>query len=54
MIVAVKQLNQLLQEGRDLVDFLNEIEIMRYVLLPPRLSALTFAASVDSKCHSCV
>jgi len=29
MIVAVKQLNQLLQEGRDLLDFLNEIEIMR-------------------------
>jgi hypothetical protein len=33
MIVAVKQLNQLLQEGRDLLDFLNEIEIMRYVRL---------------------
>jgi hypothetical protein len=31
MIVAVKQLNQLLQEGRDLLDFLNEIEIMRYI-----------------------
>jgi hypothetical protein len=55
MIVAVKQLNQLLQEGRDLVDFLNEIEIMRYVLLPTRLSALTSsAAGVYSKRHSCV